>query len=33
MTPEARSISCVEVLFLYKTLVVLDAPILGGGAS
>lgn len=32
LTPEAPFTSCVMALFLYKTDVVLDAPILGGGA-
>ncbi len=30
--PDAMSRSCVAALFLYKTNVVLEAPILGGGA-
>jgi len=32
LTPEALFTTCVAALFQYKTTVVLDAPILGGGA-
>jgi len=32
LTPEAKFTTCVAALFLYKTTVVLDAPILSGGA-
>ena len=32
LTPQAMFTTCVEALFQYKTIVVLDAPILGGGA-
>jgi hypothetical protein len=32
LLPEAIDRLCVEALFLYKTDVVLDAPVLGGGA-
>ena len=32
LTPQAMFTTCVAALFEYKTVVVLDAPILGGGA-
>jgi hypothetical protein len=32
LTPEAMFTTCIEGLFLYQTQVVLDAPILAGGA-
>ncbi len=31
LTPEAMNTTCVAALFLYSTVVVLDAPVLGGG--
>ncbi len=33
LTPQAMFTSCVAALFLYKTVVVLDAPVLGGGGA
>ena len=32
LTPDAMFTTCVAAMFLYKTVVVLDAPILAGGA-
>ena len=31
LTPEAMNTTCIAALFLYSTVVVLDAPVLGGG--
>lgn len=33
LLPDAMSRICIESLFLYKTVVILDTPILGGGAA
>ena len=33
LTPEAMNTTCLAALILYSTVVVLDAPVLGGGVS